>query len=76
LLNTLKNLKESGFISESEKQNLETKASLNLELKNRIEKEIGEWLTNYYKSSSPRMSASILMNIIVLITFLTKIFFQ
>jgi hypothetical protein len=67
-MSTLETLKKGGFVQESEIKRFEVLVAENFGLRERLDKELQAWLSDYYKSSSSRLTDAFLTNILLLVS--------
>ncbi len=69
LMSTLETLKNGGFIEESDIKKFQDQVAENMSLRERLDKELQAWLSDYYKSSSSQMSSAILTNLLLFLSY-------
>jgi hypothetical protein len=67
-MSTLETLKKGGFVQESEIKRFEVLVAENFGLRERLDKELQAWFSDYYKSSSSRLTDAFLTNILLLVS--------
>jgi hypothetical protein len=68
-MSTLETLKNGGFIEESDIKKFQDQVAENMSLRERLDKELQAWLSDYYKSSSSQMSSAILTNLLLFLSY-------
>jgi hypothetical protein len=68
-MSTLETLKKGEFIEESDIKKFQDQVAENMNLRERLDKELQAWLSDYYKSSSSQMSSAILTNLLLFLSY-------